>query len=389
MSIVVAACGSDTSDASGGAMSVCAAGQATGCRCADGALPGATGCATSQAGMSGGVAGSGASGTGGGRSTPAAVSGSAGRTSVAISGGAGSAGAAGHAGSAPTAGSPPMAAGGSGGAPSAGTGVAGAAGMAGTAGMPAADGGDGMDECAGGMMGKASNAGGSTGRGAGNVQLEFAAGNQIVRFQTTMEVPVKPNGNSTLFLWPGLEPLSPQGPIGTGVLQPVLTWGGSCAPGSPQSSNGKNWWISAQYVNTLGNDAGHKGCFGGDIMNVEIGEKLLIDMSLKGSVWSQTVTDLNTMKSVAFDEDLENQPQRWALFEIEMPTSTKPAADVVFTNTVITLEKPEAKSCQPSARGANDYYSAPVSSPDGLRCCIARLVLRASGVAATTMDPAP
>ena len=39
MSIVVAACGSDTSDASGGAMSVCAAGQATGCRCADGALP--------------------------------------------------------------------------------------------------------------------------------------------------------------------------------------------------------------------------------------------------------------------------------------------------------------------------------------------------------------
>ena len=72
-----------------------------------------------------------------------------------------------------------------------------------------------------------------------------------------------------------------------------------------------------------------------------------------------------------------------------MPTSTAPAADVVFTDTVITFEKPEPEACQPTARGTNDYFSAPISSSDGLRCCVARLVLRARGVAATTTDPPP
>jgi hypothetical protein len=240
------------------------------------------------------------------------------------------------------------------------------------------------------MTGKASNAGGS-GRGNGNVQLTIAAGNQILRMRTRMEVPIKPNGNTTLFLWPGLEPLQGDhySPIGTGVLQPVLTWGGSCAPGSPQTRTGTRWWISAQYVNTLTSYASHKGCYGGDVMDVEIGDKLLIDMSLKGTIWSQAVTDEANGKKVDFDMDMEMQPQRWALFEIEIPTSTKPASDIVFTDTVIELAKPEPKACQPTARGANDYFSAPVSSADGLRCCLSRIVLRASGVAATTMDPPP
>jgi hypothetical protein len=235
----------------------------------------------------------------------------------------------------------------------------------------------------------ASNAGGGSGRGNGNVQFTISAGNQILRLVTTLEVPVKPTGNSTLFLWPGLEPLQGAGlnPIGTGVLQPVLTWGGSCAPGYSSSKQSNTWWISAQYVNTLGSDPDYMGCYGGDIMNVAIGDKLLIDMSLNGTIWKQTVTDQANGTKVDFDEDLKGQPQRWALFEIEMPTSTKPAADVVFTDTLIVLEKPEPEACQPTARGSNDYYSAPVSSKDGLRCCVSRLVLRAQGVPATTMDP--
>jgi hypothetical protein len=260
------------------------------------------------------------------------------------------------------------------------------------AGAPAADSGsmDVMDCGAGGMMGKASNAGGVTGRGYGNTQITVSAGNQILRMRTTLEVPVRPTGNTTLFLWPGLEPLqgSPHyQPIGTGVLQPVLTWGGSCAPGSPQTRTGTNWWISAQYVNTLGNEADHKGCHGGDVMNVETGDQLLIDVKLDGTIWNQTITNMANGKSVDFDIDMDMQEQRWALFEIEMPTSTKPAADVVFTNTVIELAKPEPKACQPTARGTNDYFSTPISSSDGMKCCIARLVLRAQGVAATTMDP--
>lgn len=248
-----------------------------------------------------------------------------------------------------------------------------------------------MDCGSGGMMGKASNAAGAQGRGNGNVQFTISAGNQILRLRTTMEVPVKPNGNSTLFLWPGLEPLQGDhyNPIGTGVLQPVLTWGGSCAPGSPQTRTGSSWWISAQYVNTLGSEAKHKGCYGGPIMNVETGDKLLIEMFLEGTVWKQVITNQASGKKVDFDIDMENQPQRWALFQIEMPTSTKPAADVVFTDTVITMAKAEPKACTPTVRGANDYFSAPLSSSDGMRCCVSRLVLRAAGVAASSMDPAP
>jgi hypothetical protein len=238
-------------------------------------------------------------------------------------------------------------------------------------------------------MGKASNASGAAkGQGYGSVEFTISAGNQILRLRTTLEVPVKPSGNSTLFLWPGLEPLQGENynPIGTGVLQPVLTWGGSCAPGSPQSSTG-SWWISAQYVNTLGSEAKHSGCYGGSVMKVAIGDQLLIDMSLKGTNWNQTVTDQANGKAVDFDIDMENQPQRWALFEIESPTSTRPASDIVFTNTVMEFAKPEPKACQPSSRGTTDYFSTPIASSDGLRCCVARLVLRAQGVAATTKDP--
>jgi hypothetical protein len=268
---------------------------------------------------------------------------------------------------------------------------AGSGGVPATAGGPAAGSGsiDMLDCGTGGTIGKASNAGGVQGRGNGNVQFTLSAGNQILRLRTTLEVPVKPNGTQTMFLWPGLEPLQGENynPIGTGVLQPVLTWGGSCAPGSPQTRTGSSWWISAQYVNTLTSDAMFKGCKGGPIMNVEVGDQLLIDMSLNGTSWNQTVTNQSNRKSVDFDIDMMKQPQRWALFEIEMPTTTKPASDVVFTNTVMTFAKPEAKACQPTARGADDYFSAPVASTDGLRCCVSRIVLRVQGATHTTMDP--
>jgi hypothetical protein len=273
------------------------------------------------------------------------------------------------------------------------TGMSGAA-TAGAVGSPAAMSGEAnsaAQACGqGGTVGKASNGGGAQGRGNGNVQFQVSASNQILRLQTTVEVPAKPNGNTTLFLWPGLEPIqgSPHySPIGTGVLQPVLTWGGSCAPGSKQTRQGSTWWISAQYVNTLGNEQDHKGCHGGDTMDVETGDLLDIDMKLEGTVWTQRITSRKTGKSVDFDMDMDMQEQRWALFEIEMPTQTSPSEDTLFTNTVLTFEKPEAKACQPSARGADDYFSAPVASADGLRCCTDRIVLRVAGAKHTLMDP--
>lgn len=120
---------------------------------------------------------------------------------------------------------------------------------------------------------------------------------------------------------------------------------------------------------------------------MEIGDQLLIDMNLQSTIWNQTVTSGMSKKMVDFDIDMDNQPQRWALFIIEMPTSSEPSGDVIFTNTVMTFEQPEA--CKYSGRSGNDYVSAQVASADGTKCCISRIVLRAPGVMATTMDPPP
>ena len=69
--------------------------------------------------------------------------------------------------------------------------------------------------------------------GYGGVQVKMPVATQIVALSTVLTVPAKPPASGTLFLWPGLQPL-PGGanfnPIGNGVLQPVLTWGGTCAP---------------------------------------------------------------------------------------------------------------------------------------------------------------
>ena len=231
-----------------------------------------------------------------------------------------------------------------------------------------------------------------TGRHAtGSVDFKVKAGNRYTRLQTTLEVPAKPNGNSTLFMWPGLEPLENVSmnfaPIGRGVLQPVLTWGSSCAPGSRAGAN--NYWISAMYVNISAQDRMYLGCFGGKVMDVKIGDKLYMDMFLKedGTTWSQVVTNLSNNQTVDFDIDLKKQDQNWALFEIETASSTLPSSDVIFTDSVLTLANPEPESCEPDSFGPMDYYSAPIISADGTKCCFERIVLREQGVPATTMDP--
>src|SRR5262249_51794100 len=153
-----------------------------------------------------------------------------------------------------------------------------------------------------------------------------------------LTVPANPTTSSTLFIWPGLEPL-PGGtnynPIGIGVLQPVLTWGTSCAPGSPSSSRG--WWISGQYVNPYTFDQAHSGCKGGNVIDNQVGDALDITMSLKGTVWSQVVVDRRSGQTASYDIDMAGQAQDWALFKIEVPTQTKPASDIVFASTTLTF----------------------------------------------------
>jgi hypothetical protein len=225
-------------------------------------------------------------------------------------------------------------------------------------------------------------------RGYGSVQLAIPTDNEIVRMQTTLHVPAKPAASGTLFLWPGLQPL-PGGrdfaPIGNGVLQPVLTWGATCARGAPNDHSA--WWIAGHYVNMSGRERGRRGCLGGAGMTVDVGDELQIELARNADgPWSQRVHDVQQGARVDYVIDLGAQAQNWAIFHIELPTRTKPAGDVVFTDTVIELARPAPEACQPSVRGANDYFTAPHASRDGRLCCIERIVLRASGVAATTPD---
>ncbi len=224
-------------------------------------------------------------------------------------------------------------------------------------------------------------------RGYGSVQIQVPTAAQILGLHTVLAVPAAPPPSGTLFLWPGLQPLPKStnfSPIGNGVLQPVLTWGGTCAPTAP-SNPFASWWISAQYVNTYAKYMGHTGCNGGQGMDVAAGDSLDITMSLTGTVWKQVVVDVQTGKQATYDIDMLGQSQDWAIFSIE-GYNQESVADVVFTSTTLTMSAPQTSSCQPNVRGTNDYFATPTTSSDGLTCCISRIILRSQGVAATSPD---
>jgi hypothetical protein len=231
----------------------------------------------------------------------------------------------------------------------------------------------------GGMGGLGPEAPGGRVTGNGTVLITASSKNQIVRLQTTLIVPPEPPPSGTLFLWPGLQPNGANfDPIDNGVLQPVLTWGSSCAPGK-QPRAYSTWWISSQYVNTFGSDPGYTGCQGGSVMSVAVGDALNIDMNLAGTVWTQTVTDVQNGQSVTFSIDMMNQAQNLAYFVIE-EYSSAPVSTVVFTDTTITFGSSDAADCKLAMRGQNDYVSVSVPSADGRSCAIEEIILRAQGI---------
>jgi hypothetical protein len=231
--------------------------------------------------------------------------------------------------------------------------------------------------------------GGSVGAstGYGRVDIYMPSGNPFTRLRTKMVVPKPPKTNDVLFLWPGLEPGSGgknYNPIGFGVMQPVLTWGPSCAP-NHLGDKYDSWWISAQYVNIPGGYPGHTGCLGGDSMKVAVGDILNIDMNLAGTVWTQTVTCESTGKSVDFSIDMLGQDQNMALFIIE-DTYVSPSEELVFTSSILTFTSAAPSACAITWHGTNDYVATPRPLRNGLECCIPRMVLRAKGVAATASN---
>ena len=280
----------------------------------------------------------------------------------------------------------------------AGTGASG-----GSAGMSGAPGGSAADAAAAGAAGSlapsddacgaipSQPAGQATsGRvsGSGLIGYQVAAPNVFTGLRTTLAVPAKPARTGQIFIWPGLQPTpsaSNLQRIGNGALLSVLTWGPSCPPDAPDGYS--TWWIAPMYSNISSSDPRYSGCHSGQVALAAPEQRLDIDIHLDGTTWLEKVVNRGTMETPTFSMDLNGQAQGRVFFAVELPTSNKPTEDLVFTNTVLTMASAEPDACQPVLRGANDFASEPRVSADGKHCCIDRIVLRARGVMATTMDP--
>lgn len=239
--------------------------------------------------------------------------------------------------------------------------------------------------CAGGTVGMDSDQvdeirGLDVGREFAGVKMLVRTPNQVLSFKSTLVVPETPTARQTLFIWPGLQSrdgASDPGRVGNGVLQPVLTWGSSCAPERPQDPY-EGWWMSGMYVNVTTGAAGPTGCAGGDYLSTSLGDWLEIDMFLKDDQWVQTIKNVQMNKTVEFTIDLEGQVQNETMWIVEVPSgsSVRPAEDTVFVQNVMTFAQP-VTSCQPDRKGSTDYFSAPTLSTDGLHCCWDKIILKA------------
>jgi len=224
--------------------------------------------------------------------------------------------------------------------------------------------------------------------GPGLIEYDVDAPNVFTRLRTTLAVPMEPTASGTIFIWSGIQP-TPHGesfqPIGNGALLPVLTWGPSCAPDSP--SGFSTWSIAPTYSNVSTSDPQYSGCHAGKAVRTEPGQRVDIEIVLEDAKWVMKVTNQTTLEASQLDMDLQGQAQGRAIFDIELPTGNRPTEDVIFTHTVLTMNASEPEACEPVMRGTNDFASRPRVSADGKHCCIDRIVLRASGVDATTQDP--
>jgi len=243
--------------------------------------------------------------------------------------------------------------------------------------MEVTDGESGGDHnCDGGAFGESSEGTRTRVAGAATVELDVSPANEILALETTLRVPRRPSPLGTFFVWPGLQPLSggrAYEPVGNGVLQTVLTWGATCAPGAPSDPYAR-WWISAEYVNVDGAVDSLAGCSGGEGALVDEDDTLHIVMKREGARFTERVVDEQSGSVAEYAVDLRGQAQSRALFAIER-RDTAASMSAVFTGTRITFANPEPAGCQPAARGSGDSFSVPYASKDGTTCCIDRITL--------------
>lgn len=231
---------------------------------------------------------------------------------------------------------------------------------------------------------------------AGDAIVAFMAptSTTVTALTTTLTVPQQPLAVGTLFVLSGLQPNGANlQPIDNGILESVLTWGSSCAPGM-QPAAYSTWWTSAQYVNSYGKEPGYVGCTGGDVMAVAPGDRLTVLYQLIGTQWQQTISNARDAKTVSFALDMQGQAQNKIVFLVSASapssdsTPVAPAtAEAVFTDTLITFADPSPETCSNFSRGARDAVVGIKTSVSGLRCSIDKMVLRSQG--AEAVDPAP
>lgn len=188
-------------------------------------------------------------------------------------------------------------------------------------------------------------------------------GNGWISLKASMQVPYVTSPQGTVFIWPGLQPGGNNFfPIGNGVLQPVLTYGPSCAP-NPTNLPETGWWISGQYVNTDSDPNAkkgpYKGCFGGPQMAVNAGNILtcLISYDASTKTWNQLITNESTGDSVSFPISLtvngqNPQEQNIAYFCLENPGHSSLTQSVSLYNI-------EAKVMNPQSNLGQDLLNSP------------------------------
>ncbi|KAL1744684.1 hypothetical protein HDZ31DRAFT_38128 [Schizophyllum fasciatum] len=208
-------------------------------------------------------------------------------------------------------------------------------------------------------------------------------GVHVQRLVVTMKVPAIPEklAGETLFIWPGIQPGNAleeangdPANVGNGVLQPVLTWGPSCAPGTQPDNQ---WWISGQYVNTNTAQSQFSGCFGGDIMAVQPDDLVECTMELANgtvSTWDQTCVNHSNGNSVSFQFDLAGQLQGWTEIIVETTSESSQAKwdfPAFFYNLEFSTDQAMAQDiCVLPESGENYVSKKGALSSDGLTCTL-------------------
>ncbi|KAI9336329.1 hypothetical protein BDR26DRAFT_897079 [Obelidium mucronatum] len=211
-------------------------------------------------------------------------------------------------------------------------------------------------------------------------------GNAYTSFISTLAVPPLPSrpakGDATYFYWPGLQTNSAAtnyNPIGFGVLQPVLTFGPACTPNQPVGASPyRGWYVSAQYVNPNGTQPGHKGCMGGNMMDVAAGDSLLMTMVLQGRSGVNSPSGCQ----VSFSIDMMGQAQNRAELVLELYYQAVVTHDVSFTGISMTILNPEpansTRFCTPTSRlQKTETCSGMVLSADKKTCTIQQCLFTA------------